>query len=67
MLKKSILTMLFAAAVGGNAMAQDAEFEYKFTVVKENPATSVKNQASTGTCWCFKGCYLLHNRRCSVC
>lgn len=53
MLKKSILTMLFAAAVGGNVMAQDSEFEYKFTVVKENPATSVKNQASTGTCWCF--------------
>ncbi len=30
-----------------------AQYEYKFTVVKENPATPVKNQARTGTCWCF--------------
>ncbi len=30
-----------------------AQYEYKFTVVKENPATPVKNQAKTGTCWCF--------------
>ena len=26
---------------------------FKFTVVKELPITPVKNQASTGTCWCF--------------
>lgn len=30
-----------------------AQYEYKFTTVRENPATSVKNQAATGTCWCF--------------
>ena len=26
---------------------------YEFTVVKNLPATAVKNQARTGTCWCF--------------
>jgi len=30
-----------------------AEEEYKFTPVVELKATPVKNQASTGTCWCF--------------
>lgn len=28
---------------------------YVFTDVKVNPATSVKNQASSGTCWSFSG------------
>jgi aminopeptidase C len=27
--------------------------DYTFTTVKENPVTSVKNQASSGTCWCY--------------
>lgn len=31
----------------------NAQSPYKFTTVKENKATSVKNQAKTGTCWCF--------------
>ena len=26
--------------------------DYTFSVVKENPITPVKNQASSGTCWC---------------
>ncbi len=32
---------------------QPAQKEYTFTVVKENPVTPVKNQASSGTCWCY--------------
>ena len=27
--------------------------DYQFTVIKQNPITSVKNQASSSTCWCF--------------
>lgn len=33
--------------------AASAQYKYEFTIVKENPATPVKNQAKTGTCWCF--------------
>ena len=29
------------------------EADYQFTVIKENPITSIKNQASSSTCWCF--------------
>lgn len=32
---------------------QKAEPEYKFTTVKENPITPIKNQYRSGTCWCF--------------
>lgn len=54
-------TLLFAAALTLSVatFAQDApkaQNEQKgfiFTTVKENPVTSVKNQASSGTCWCF--------------
>jgi Aminopeptidase C len=61
-MKKFIL--LAAALLSISAVAQppmgpmppkpeDKGDGFKFTVVKENPITSVKNQASSGTCWCF--------------
>jgi aminopeptidase C len=34
---------------------------YKFTVVKKNPITSIKNQASSGTCWSFSGIAFLES------
>lgn len=48
-------TALFCSALLSNntASAQGKPLElYKFTPVYDLPATSVKNQAETGTCWC---------------
>lgn len=53
------LFVIAAALVALPALAQPAQKGaeekdgFTFTVVKENPVTSVKNQASSGTCWCF--------------
>ena len=49
-MKKNLL-LAALAFVGFGAMAQEAAPE--FTVVKENPITSIKNQNQAGTCWCY--------------
>ena len=46
--KFGMMAMLLCAAA---ASAQESG--YQFTNVATVPATPVKNQASTGTCWCF--------------
>ena len=51
-MKKSILFAALAF-VGLGAFAQEAEQAPDFTVVKENPITSIKNQNQAGTCWCY--------------
>ena len=50
-----ILCAAFMAMSAYVAMAQEAPKapEYEFTVVKENPITSIKNQYRSGTCWCY--------------
>ena len=46
---KKILLLAALVSFGFGAMAQEPEF----TVVKENPITSIKNQNQAGTCWCY--------------
>ena len=50
-MKKNVLLAAMAFAAFG-AFAQEAG-EPDFTVVKENPITSIKNQNQAGTCWCY--------------
>ena len=58
------MSFAVAALVAMSAFAQpqppmpgekpaEPEDGFKFETVKANPITSIKNQASSGTCWCF--------------
>ena len=49
---KRILILTLAAVLCTAAFAQTQTI-YKFTPVKDIPVTPVKDQARTGTCWCF--------------
>ena len=56
------LPLLFLAATG---FAQDkekkADSSYQFTVVKQLPATCVKNQNRSGTCWSYSAISFLES------
>ncbi|TAL60797.1 MAG: aminopeptidase [Bacteroidetes bacterium] len=49
----SLCTVLLIGQKKSVTPSQKTEEGYKFTPVVELKATTVKNQASTGTCWCF--------------
>ena len=48
-------------SVGDSLTILSSLIVYTFTVVKENPITPVKNQASSGTCWSFSGVSFLES------
>ena len=51
-MKKTIL-LAAAALLSMGSFAQENKDGFEFTVVKENPITSVKDQSRAGTCWCY--------------
>lgn len=59
-MKKLIILLLIATLIGvnngfllGQEEKQEEKSPYQFTIDYEIPHTPVKNQARTGTCWCF--------------
>ena len=55
------LLPLAAAAQSRPAAPAVKTSDYQFTTVKEIPVTSMKNQANSGTCWCFSALSFLES------
>ena len=52
-MKKSVLFAALAFMGLGAFAQENKDTVPEFTVVKENPITSIKNQNQAGTCWCY--------------
>ena len=55
------LFTLTAAAQSRPAVPPVNPSDYQFTTIKEIPVTPVKNQANSGTCWCFSSLSFLES------
>ncbi|MCF0210283.1 MAG: aminopeptidase [Bacteroidales bacterium] len=67
-MKKLVYFLAVAMLLSSTAFAQkkdkkkDKKVEgYEFTLVKENPTTSVKDQHRSGTCWAYSGISLIES------
>ena len=66
---KKTIVLVAAALLALSAAAQPRQAapslvrtgDYQFTTVKELPVTSMKNQANSGTCWCFSALSFLES------
>jgi bleomycin hydrolase len=56
------LFVIVLVSISSFVFAQPAADSPEFTSIKLLPATSVKNQANTGTCWCFSTTSLLESQ-----
>ena len=51
-----LILVLYSIPSFAQKKSKETKIEpYKFETIIENPITSVMNQASSGTCWCFSG------------
>ena len=62
-MKHSILALALALLVPASVLAQPRPKveNYDFTIVKQSPITSIKNQNRSGTCWCFSALSFLES------
>jgi aminopeptidase C len=56
----AVLPFLHLAAQDTPASTQDID-TFRFTTIKQNPVTPIKNQHSSGTCWSFSGLALIES------
>jgi C1A family cysteine protease len=55
---KKLFVLFIAVVISVLSLTAQVETEpkkegFQFTIIKENPATSVKDQYKSGTCWAF--------------